>query len=118
MKLLSLSVRPRCTSVICSKWRPSPKSRRAVATASGVLRHLASSKPSRRFSRDEATSGDLVRRYKRENDLTGADLARRCKMSVTAIQGIIREDRTRYSDETQVTFLKKIGVSQEQWYKK
>ena len=50
--------------------------------------------------------------------MTVPDLARHMSMSVTAIQGIIREDRSRFSDGTQARFLTLIGVTRSRWYAK
>jgi hypothetical protein len=59
---------------------------------------------------------DIVKRYCKENkDLTMAVLAQRGETSVTAIQGMVRGDRTRYSEETLIRFLKAIGLSADQW---
>ena len=36
----------------------------------------------------------------------------------TAIMGIVREDQSRFSDDTRATFLKQLGVTERQWYGK
>jgi hypothetical protein len=58
---------------------------------------------------------EIIKQYRSINNLTMAELSRRVAMSVTAIEGMVRGDRTRYSEETLSRFLKKIGVSPERW---
>lgn len=70
------------------------------------------SKPSRETHKRRR---DLINRYCKGNTLTRADLARRAGTSVTAIQGMVRGDKTRYSQDTLVRFLKTIGVSSDLW---
>jgi ribosome-binding protein aMBF1 (putative translation factor) len=58
----------------------------------------------------------VLRRYRADHDLNSmGDLARRFGLSVTAIQGMARGDRKRYSEEKLATFLKSIGVSPGEW---
>lgn len=58
----------------------------------------------------------LLKRYRTDNGLDSmADLARRFALSVTAIQGMVRGDRKRYSEERLAMFLKSIGVSPGEW---
>ncbi len=61
---------------------------------------------------------ELVIQHKQADGLTSEDLSRRCRISSTAIRGMIREDRTRYSDATLTRFLKTIGVSRKEWDRK
>lgn len=58
---------------------------------------------------------ELIKLYRTKHDLTMANLARHSATSVTAIQGMVRGDRTRYGEETLLRFLKTIGASPEQW---
>ena len=61
---------------------------------------------------------EFVDDYKRQHGITLAHLAHRFGMSVSAIMGIIREDRSRYSDDKRDRFLKRLGVTEGQWYGK
>ena len=58
---------------------------------------------------------EFIKRYCTDNGLTRATLANRATTCVTAIQGMVRNDRTRYSEETLARLLKTIGVSPEKW---
>lgn len=59
---------------------------------------------------------EILRRYRTAKSLaTMPDLARHLGMSVTAIQGIVRDDGTRYGQQTLADFLKKIGVKPGEW---
>jgi hypothetical protein len=46
---------------------------------------------------------------------TREHLARHLGVSLTALQGIVRSDRSRYGPETLSAFLKKIGMTAEEW---
>lgn len=58
---------------------------------------------------------EIIKRYCTEHGLTLGDLARRATTNVTAIQGMVRGDRARYSGETLARFLKSIAVPPEIW---
>ena len=58
---------------------------------------------------------ELLKKYKIEEGSTTADVARRFGMSASAIHGIIRGDRSRYSPDTEDRFLKQLGVSSREW---
>jgi Helix-turn-helix len=58
---------------------------------------------------------ELLKHYRFEHDFTMADFARHAGMSVTAIQGMVRGDRSRYSEETLFRLLKTIGVAPDKW---
>jgi transcriptional regulator with XRE-family HTH domain len=47
--------------------------------------------------------------------MTTADFARYVGISKTAIEGIVREDRKRYSLATRDRLLEKLGISIEDW---
>jgi hypothetical protein len=58
----------------------------------------------------------LLKKYRTDNGINSmGDLARHFALSVTAIQGMVRSDRKRYSEEKLATFLKSIGVSPSEW---
>ena len=59
---------------------------------------------------------EIVHRYNEEHELNMAGLASHAFVSLSALHGIIREDRNRYSETTRNNFLKKIGVSVKRWY--
>lgn len=59
---------------------------------------------------------EIVHKYAGDHDLIMAGLANHVAISLSAIHGIIREDRSRYSEETRNRFLKKIGISLKRWY--
>ena len=54
--------------------------------------------------------------YKDSHSLTAVGLALRFGISKDAINGIIREDQLRFGEETQLHFLKQLGVSLDDWY--
>jgi hypothetical protein len=58
---------------------------------------------------------ELLKRYLADHNLSASGLARRVGISQTAIQGMVKGDRTRYSEQTLSTFLKHIGVQAGQW---
>jgi ribosome-binding protein aMBF1 (putative translation factor) len=59
---------------------------------------------------------EILKRFRVDRGIgTMQDLARHLGMSLTAIHGIVRDDTTRYSQETRLEFLKKIGVDPEKW---
>jgi hypothetical protein len=59
---------------------------------------------------------EILDRYCSGNQLeTRPNLARHLGMSLTALQGIMRGDVTRYSEDKLSKFLKKIGVAPEDW---
>jgi hypothetical protein len=59
---------------------------------------------------------DILKRFRTEKGLaTMGDLARRAAVSVTAIQGMLRGDRSRYAEAKLEDFLKLIGVSRNNW---
>jgi hypothetical protein len=59
---------------------------------------------------------ELIKRYRNAHEgMTMPDLARHTGTCVTAIQGMVRGDRTRYSEEKLSKFLKTIGVPADQW---
>ena len=75
--------------------------RRTISAATRVRRH------------------ELVTNYKRTEDrLTDADLSRRCNIDTSALQGMIREDTSRYSEATLKKFLKVINVPRREWDRK
>jgi len=58
----------------------------------------------------------FLKKYRADhNHNSMGDLARHFGLSVTAIQGMVRGDRTRYSEETLAKFLNSIGVSPSEW---
>lgn len=59
---------------------------------------------------------ELIKKYRRDQGLTAADLARRIGMSQSAILGIVNEDRTRFSEDTRNRFLQTLGFSLRDWY--
>jgi len=64
---------------------------------------------------DRTRRRELLKRYRQDQSLTMAALARRAATSVSAIQGMVRGDRTRYGEDTLARFLKAIGVPAEKW---
>ena len=58
---------------------------------------------------------ELLKKYRRANNLTMADLARHSTTSVTAIYGMAHGDRKRYGEHALEKLLKTIGVSRDQW---
>jgi hypothetical protein len=58
-----------------------------------------------------------VQRYRRGHDLSAAGFARKVGISETAITGIIREERKRFSPSTQEKLLDAIGMTREEWYR-
>ena len=58
---------------------------------------------------------DYLDRHSATDNFTMADLARRIGSNVTAIQGMVRGDRTRYSQEHLLRVLKFIRVTPDQW---
>ncbi|HXP87805.1 MAG TPA: hypothetical protein VN841_23940, partial [Bryobacteraceae bacterium] len=74
--------------------------------------------PSKPTLADTATRNrrrQIVKRYQETHDMKRTDLARRVAMSPTAIEGMIRGDRSRYSEEKLLKFLEQIGVKPENW---
>jgi hypothetical protein len=59
--------------------------------------------------------GILADYRQKHGALTVADFARHVGSSVTAIEGIVKEDRKRYSVATRDKLLEKLGVSVEDW---
>jgi hypothetical protein len=58
----------------------------------------------------------ILKRYRDEKGLpTMGDLARRAGASVTAVQGMVRGDRTRYAEAKLEDFLELIGVAPSDW---
>ena len=58
----------------------------------------------------------VLKRYREGHGLNSmGDLARRFALSVTAVQGMVRGDRKRYSEARLSGFLKDIGVSPSSW---
>ncbi len=82
-----------------------------------VSRQTNTLQPSRLVSDQIRARRQLIRKYltQHEERLTMASLAWRATTSVTAIQGMVRGDRTRYSQDTLERFLKTIGVSLQDW---
>ncbi len=72
-----------------------------------------------RRTADQATRlrrRSLLNQFKAARGLfTQADLARHTATSPTAIEGMVRGDRSRYSEARLAEFLKKISVSPEKW---
>jgi hypothetical protein len=58
-----------------------------------------------------------VKKVCKERVMTRADLGKYLGMSVSAIEGIIVEDASRFGRDTQERFLKGIGESFDSWYK-
>jgi hypothetical protein len=74
----------------------------------------------RRFSQAHLAARErrykILKRFRIDKGIsTMHDLARHFGMSVTAIEGIVRGDATRYGQQKQADFLKKIGVNLEDW---
>ena len=61
---------------------------------------------------------ELVTKYKQAEDINAADLGRILDMDSSAVRGMIREDTTRYSEARLNKFLRALGVSREEWYRK
>lgn len=54
--------------------------------------------------------------YRQKNDaMTTSDFARHVGISMTAVEGIVREDRKRYSLATRDRLLERLGISIEDW---
>lgn len=73
-------------------------------------------------SRDQLLAGQrvihrrrLIDKYRRAHDLSAAAFARRVGISATAIRGIVKDDRKRFSESTRDRLLRAIGVSRELW---
>ena len=61
---------------------------------------------------------ELVNAIKRDHGWNRDGLRRYFQMSPSTIDGIIREDQSRYADDKQQSLLEKLGVSVDQWYGK
>jgi len=57
----------------------------------------------------------LIEKYRRDHDLTAAAFARKVGISDTAIRGIVKDDRKRFSEDTKDRLLSALGVSRERW---
>ena len=60
---------------------------------------------------------NTVKKYRTDHDLDAKGLALRLRMSPEAVRGIVREDRQRYSPETQDRLLMGLGIYKEDWYR-
>ena len=60
---------------------------------------------------------NAVRKYRTDHDLNAEGLARRLGMSPTAVRGVVREDRKRFSTETRTRLLMGLAISIEDWYR-
>ena len=59
----------------------------------------------------------VVVKYRKEHDLSAIAFARRVGVSETAVRGIVNEDRSRFSDETQARLLKVLTMTRHEWYR-
>ena len=58
----------------------------------------------------------MVAHHCKEHERTQADLCRKIKIDTSALQGMIREDISRFSELTLAKLLNGIGVSWDEWY--
>jgi hypothetical protein len=56
--------------------------------------------------------------YYTQHDYTAQSLARRLGMDVSALRAIVREDRTKFSDDKQKALLEALDLSVQEWYAK
>jgi len=59
----------------------------------------------------------VVARYRKANDLTAVGLARSVGISESAIRGIVNEDKSRFSEATQLRLLQVLKVNRDEWYR-
>lgn len=64
-----------------------------------------------------ARRGRLVRSYRSKQGFTIADFERHAGMSDSAIRGVVKEDRSRYNDDSQAKLLTVLGVTIDDWYR-
>lgn len=57
----------------------------------------------------------IIADFKRQHGLNGEGFALRAKISESAIRGMIRGDRSRYSLATEQRFLRQLAISKDQW---
>jgi hypothetical protein len=92
------------------------ESRWAAESAGAGIQPLDGTKLGRANAAIRTRRYALLKQFRNDKGIsTMADHARRAGMSVTAIQGMVAGDRSRYSEEKLSAFLAGIGVSPNEW---
>jgi DNA-binding transcriptional regulator YiaG len=85
------------------------------AVGETVKEVLSKSSSRRDIERRTVHRRRLIEKYRRDSHLTAPAFARRVGISETAIRGIVKEDRRRFSEGTRERLLQAIGATRELW---